>query len=108
MYCQTWKLTVNPTKTKIVIFNTAKLRDNPVFMFQGKELNVEHALNYLGILLDYKGQFFKARACLLEQARKALFSIVKKKSRNLVLPVDIQLKLFDVMVAPILLYGSEV
>ena len=32
----------------------------------------------------------------------------KRKIRKLGLPVDIQLKLFDTMIAPILLYGSEV
>ena len=59
------------------------------------------------IIFYYKWQFYKARTNFLEQARKALFS-VRKNSRKLDLPVDIQFKLFDVMVAPILLYGSEV
>ena len=30
------------------------------------------------------------------------------KIRNLQLPIDLQLKIFDSLVAPILLYGSEV
>ena len=33
---------------------------------------------------------------------------VTKRSRKLGLPVDIQFKLFDAMVVPILLYGTEV
>ena len=36
-----------------------------------------------------------------------MFSVVRK-SRKLNLPVDIQLHLFDTMIAPILLYGAEV
>jgi hypothetical protein len=33
---------------------------------------------------------------------------VLRKARKLSLPIDILLQLFDVMVAPILLYGAEV
>ena len=31
-----------------------------------------------------------------------------RKSRKLQLPIDLQLRLFDSMIVPILLYGSEV
>ena len=44
---------------------------------------------------------------LLEQAKKASFSVIRK-IRKLGLPIDVQLKLFDTMIVPILLYGSEV
>ena len=107
LYCKTWKLTVNPTKTKIVVFSKSKLKVNPVFTYGEQVLNIEYDFNYLGILFDYKGQFYKARTKLIEQARKAMFAVTKK-SRKLGLPVDIQFKLFDVMVVPIVLYGSEV
>ena len=33
---------------------------------------------------------------------------VLRKARKLCLPIDVLLQLFDAMVAPILLYGSEV
>ena len=42
-----------------------------------------------------------------KQARKAMYSVLSK-SRKLQLPIDLQLQLFDSMVVPILLYGSEV
>ena len=41
------------------------------------------------------------------QETRAMFSTLNK-SRKLHLPVDIQLKLFDHMVLPIMLYGAEV
>ena len=44
---------------------------------------------------------------MVDQTRKAMFSILRK-SRKLQLPVDLQLQLFDSMVVPILLYGSEI
>ena len=59
------------------------------------------------ILFTYNGRFLKNSKRLLDQARKAMLSVLRK-SKKLFLPVDIQLQLFDSMVAPILLYGSEV
>ena len=49
----------------------------------------------------------KNKKRLTDQARKALFAVMKK-SRKLCLPFDIQVHLFDSMIVPILLYGSEV
>ena len=43
----------------------------------------------------------------LDQGRMAQFSLLIKAS-NLDLPIDIQTKLFESIVCPILLYGSEV
>ena len=49
----------------------------------------------------------KLKKHLVHQARKAMFSLVRK-ARKLFLPIDIQLHLFDSMIIPILLYGAEV
>ena len=61
----------------------------------------------MGALFSYNGRFVKNNQRLADQARKAMFSVLRK-SRKLHLPVDLQLQLFDSMVMPILLYGSEV
>ena len=107
LYCKTWNLNVNSSKTKVVVFSKNKCTDTPVSTFGDQVLGVEEDFVYLGISFDYKGQFFKARNRLIEQAKKALFAVVNK-IRKLGLPCDIQLKLFDMMIAPILLYGAEV
>ena len=73
-------------------------------MYNGKALDVETDFSYLGMTLDCKGKLFKTRSKLMERASFA----VMKKSRKLSLPVDLQLKLFDHMIAPTLLYGSEI
>ena len=36
LYCQTWNLTVNSAKTKIVIFSKKKCNSNHMFTFGGK------------------------------------------------------------------------
>ena len=50
--------------------------------------------------------FKKAINKQVSQARRALFSL-KSKILSLRLPIDIQLELFDHLILPILLYGSE-
>ena len=43
---------------------------------------------------------------IIEQAQKALFALYRNIT-NISIPVDIQLKLFDILVCPILLYLLE-
>ena len=56
---------------------------------------------------NYNGSFKKAITKQVIQAQKALFSMLVKAKR-LQLSIDTQCELFDRMVLPILLYGSEV
>ena len=56
---------------------------------------------------NYNGKFGKTKKHLVDQARKAMFSLVRK-ARKLILPFDIQLHMFDSMITPILLYDTEV
>ena len=58
-------------------------------------------------MFSYYGRFLKNNQRLVEQARKAMFSILRI-SRKLHMPKDLQLQLFDSMVAPILLYRSDI
>jgi hypothetical protein len=44
---------------------------------------------------------------LLDQANKALYALYRK-IRNLAIPIDVQLKLFDSLITPILVYSCEV
>jgi hypothetical protein len=59
------------------------------------------------MLLNYNENFCTARKKITEQAHKALFAVYRK-NRNISIHVDLQLKLLDSLVSPILLYASEV
>ena len=107
LYCETWKLTVNASKTNIVIFSKSRCIENTQFMYNNEKLTIVEDFQYLGILFSRKGNFQKNKVRLVQQARKAMFSLLRK-ARKLWLPVDILLQLFDATVVPILLYGSEV
>jgi hypothetical protein len=53
------------------------------------------------------GSFENARAKLMDQARKVLYCL-HRKLRNILIPIDVQFKLFDTLMLPILTYGSEI
>ena len=70
-------------------------------------MKVVDECSYLGLNFKYTGNFLLARKTLVQQAQKSLFALFRR-IRNIHIPVDLQLKLFDSLVAPILLYSSEV
>jgi len=59
------------------------------------------------VLFSKNRRFLVAKQHSVDQAKKALFGLYTN-IRNLYLPVDCQLKLFDNTVVPILLYACEV
>ena len=106
-YCDLWKLTVNTSKTKVVIFSKRKCRNAQNFRLYGANIEVVDSYSYLGIIFNYNGSFKTARTKLVDQARKAMYALYRKIS-YINLPIDLQLKLFDSLVSPVLLYASEV
>lgn len=106
-YCHTWKLTVNTSKTKIVIFSKGRCNKNIQFKFQNETIEVVEQYKYLGIYLGRSGSYAVAKKHIAEQGNKALFALIRK-TRNLNLPYDIQIDLFEKTIKPILLYGSEI
>ena len=100
-------LDVNASKTKVVIFSRGKVRNFRDFVFNGEVLEVVDEFTYLGVVFNYKNNFKKAQNKQVSQAKKAMYSLMIK-SKKLRLPIDIQLDLFNRLVVPILLYGSEV
>ena len=107
LYCKSWDFEVNPTKTKVTIFTNKTLQHNPVFIYNGQELEIDDNFVYLGAMFSYNGRFQRHNQRLVNQARKSMFAVISK-ARRLHLPIDIQIQLFDSIVVPILPYGSEV
>lgn len=106
-YCQMWKLEVNVEKTKIIVFSKRKVKQNMNFHISGKSIEIVNSYTYLGTIFNYNGNFCSARKKIVDQAQKALFAMYRK-IKNITLPVDLQLQLFDTLIVPILLYSSEV
>jgi len=107
-YCNLWKLSINESKTKVIIFSRGKAKkDPPIFLYKGKRLEIVDDYTYLGITFNYNGSFTKAKKKRYEQASRAMFGLIRH-CRKMDLSVDICSELFDRMVSPILLYGCEV
>ena len=106
-YCEDWNLKINTSKTKVLVFSRGKIRNLPSIMFGNNKLEVVFDYVYLGCTFNYNGTFIKAIKRLYGVASRAMFSILSK-SRSLPLDIDTQLHLFNSMVVPIMMYGSEV
>ena len=62
---------------------------------------------YLGVNFHYTGNFRYSVKCLVEKANKAYHSLQTLFEKNQ-LDIQTKLKLFEIMVTPIMLYGAEV
>ena len=105
-YCLKWKLTVNVTKTKIMIFNkSGRVLSNHSFTFGDNNLIICNEYNYLGIVFTPSGTFTKAINLLYEKACKAFFKIRENLYNS---SSSCCMKLFLSLIRPILCYGCEV
>ena len=105
-YCQMWKLNINFNKTEIGIFNCRNI-DKFEFKIEYHIIKITDEYKNLGVVFSKSGSFLNARKHLVEQSKKAMH-LLFIRANNLDLPLDLQLKLFDNTVLPILTYGSEV
>ena len=97
---------VNLNKTKVIIFNkTGKLLTKYKLYYRNAPVEITNEYCYLGILFTPSGTFTHAIKRLTDQALKALF---KLKQMDTVRNIPVALKLFDILIMPILRYCSEI
>ena len=75
--------------------------------YNGSKLDGVFSLTYLGLTFSYNAKLKLAQNELYHKASKAMFDLIGK-CRKLNLPLDLQLNLFDSVVKPVMLYGSEI
>ncbi len=108
-FCLKWGLRVNMDKTRIVVFRRGgKIKKNEKWQLNGADIVVVPMYKYLGIVFTCQLNWGKAVYTLSMQARKAIGMINSYSIKCGGLPVKIAFQLFDKMVVPIMLYGSEV
>ena len=107
VYCDQWELEINATKTKVVVFSRGKIKKQHHFTIGNLEIDTVFEYCYLGVIINYNGSFAKAITERIIPAQKAMFGL-NAKAVNLLLPPDIHIDLFEKMITPICLYGSEV
>ena len=103
-YCKKWRLTINHSKTKSMIFSRGNQKIKTTFTINGNELENVKEFKYLGITVHKKScSFTPTLKNLRIKATRALYALRSKVNLNN-LPIQVALKLFDSIIKPILLY----
>ncbi len=81
-FCQSWALSVNPKKTKIMIFQKRPSHQEQHHSFKLDNMLLEHTQNYtyLGININNTGNFNKAVNDLRDKTRRA-FTLLREISK---------------------------
>lgn len=90
-----------------MFFEKRKQARNVQFYINNELVNIVDNFTYLGVNFHYTGNMSHAIKMLNDQALKAYHSLLSLFDK-VHLDVKTKLSLFDAMVVPILLYGSEV
>ena len=107
-YCTKWKLEINMEKTKVILFNRqGSLIKKHKFTYKLNHIDIAREYKYLGFIFTCSGSTNAGITNLINQAKKACFSIQYYLSVSKNKNIDIYLKLFDSKVKPILLYACE-
>ena len=69
------------------------------FISKGEQIEIVDECKYLGVTLNYNGNFKICQEYLYQQGRSAMYSLIAK-CRKFRSPIDLQLELFDAMVLP--------
>ena len=78
------------------------------FKYGVNKLNNVKSYKYLGTTLNPYGNFSLAREELKKLGLKALYKLRKEMGDNFRENIMLTIKLFDALISPILLYGSEI
>ena len=108
-FCEKADLNVNLDKTKVMIFNNSgKSLNNYSFRYGANKLENAKSYRYLGLTLCPYGNFTLARQELKKASLKALFKLRKEMGNHFGENIKLTIKLFDTLISPILLHGSEI
>ena len=77
-YCQKWDLEVNLKKTKCMIFKEGNRVDKTSFSYRNIPIVNVKVFRYLGISLDFKGNFSPTLQDLSNKAHRAIYSLNNK------------------------------
>ena len=60
-YCTLWKLKINVSLTKVLVFYRGYVINRPEFTFGDVKLEIVRDYQYLGLIFNYNGKFNKAK-----------------------------------------------
>ena len=100
---------INLQKTKVMVFrNGGILRYYEKWYFDGIEIETVSSYKYMGLFITPKLIWSFAKNTLASQARKSIISMLKLQNSVGYFEFSELFKLFETMIKPIILYGSEI
>ena len=106
-YCNKYKLKINTSKTKVVIFEKNSRHTSFNFTLYGEPLEIVTSFKYLGVTLFKNGNWYKTIKSISEHGNRALhrfYSVLNQYE----FPTKEKLNLFDKLVTPVLHYSAEI
>ena len=108
-YCDTWGLTVNTKKTKVVVYGIVAPRSVGDFHYQGTSIERVPTFKYLGVHLHSSHAFCSAGAARALAGKEAVHILRRRMAQcGLHCHPTLAMSLFDVFVRPVMSYGVEV
>ena len=102
-------LKVNEEKSKVVVFrNVHKLKKMEKFSYNGKPIEIVDKYNYLGLTLSWNGKWTEHIKIAQIKANRGIYIIKKFMYINEWIPASIIKRMFEVLIVPILTYGSQI
>ena len=106
LYCRTWGLNINISKTKVMIFEKGR-HTTYGFYLNNKKLELVTSFKYLGIHFFKNGNWFRTQKRIAEHASYALHNLFALFNQ-IELSISEKCRLFDTLVGSILNYSAEV
>ena len=102
-FCELWKLSINPSKTKCIVFNRGNRLCRCKIYVEGILLENVKSIKYLGFTLHCNLKGIPENLSI--KANRAILSLNNRIKLSRI-PPWLSLKIFNSQIKPILLYGS--
>ena len=110
-YCRQWGLVINTDKSKVMAFSKERItginKNKFRFVIGNDDIEYVSQYKYLCVIFTSNAKFSVAENTLSMKASRALFSIKQSIFDKTIKPSSL-LCIFDALVKPIALYGSEI
>ena len=108
-YCVDWGLNVNASKTKCLVFRKGgKSNSKDKWFYDNEPLETVSCFKYLGFVFSASGKFKVGIENVLCKGKRALFKMLSNIDDFDSMYPNIQISLFNSLVASVLSYGCEV
>jgi hypothetical protein len=107
-YCNTVKLKVNISKTKVLPFHKGRLRKSRPFHYKGEEIKICKSYTYLGVEFSSSSRFNVHCASTVTKTKcvsEAVINVLRSSRSD---TWESKIKLFETVVLPTATYGAEV